>query len=487
LSNERQTLSTAKVPVAKRTIHRIYSGVPEARSDKLALAGVLALWAGMTGVVLGCIAIYGHNVPLAEDWVMVPPLVGREPNLLQWLWAQNNEHRLPLQKAVYLVLLKASGGDFRIGMLANTLMLAGLCLAMIVTARRLRGGQTRLADAFFPLALLHLGHWENMVWGWQIQFVISTGLVCVWLLVIVRENWPLPPKPALAAGLTLVLLPLSGANGLLFTPFVALWLAIGTLLYRGEMTATWLTPFLSACVIISIALSGLYFIGYVQPQLADAAHPASWPPNPGLRPTALTGARFVGMAIGPAGGGRVPARLISLFCPTTILLVASSAIPLVQGLGQVRKSERFRIFGLLVFAAAMAALVVVMAWGRAGWVPIQDMPDRYALLSVPGLCAAYFVWVLYGSETVRDRIAIGFAITSLFALPFNLREGNSWRQWYVSGMRAFDHDLSARLSWQDLGDKHYKFLMHWNRDALVERMRMLHDAKIGPLGRAAPG
>src|SRR5438309_3316190 len=58
--------------------------------------------------------------------------------------------------------LKISGGDFRIGMVANTLMLAGLCLAMILTARRIRGGQTRLADAFFPLALLHLGHWENM-------------------------------------------------------------------------------------------------------------------------------------------------------------------------------------------------------------------------------------------------------------------------------------------------------------------------------------
>jgi hypothetical protein len=46
----------------------------------------------------------------------------------------------------------------RIAMIANTLMLGMLCLAMILTARRLRGGQTRLADAFFPLVYLHLGH-----------------------------------------------------------------------------------------------------------------------------------------------------------------------------------------------------------------------------------------------------------------------------------------------------------------------------------------
>ena len=160
---------------------------------------------------------------------MVPPLVGQEPNLPEWLWAQNNEHRLPLQKAVYLALLKISGGDFRVGMFADTLMLAGLCLAMILTARRLRGGRTRPADAFFPLVLLHIGHMENLDLGVEIQFIISTVLICAWLLIIVRERWPLPPGPAAAAGLVLVLLPLSGANGVVFAPFVAAWSGLGTL------------------------------------------------------------------------------------------------------------------------------------------------------------------------------------------------------------------------------------------------------------------
>jgi hypothetical protein len=450
-------------------------------SDGRASAGVLALWAGMTSIVIGCVIIYGRNVPLSEDWDMIPALTGQQPNLLEWLWAQNNEHRLPLQKAIYLVLLKLSGGDFRIGMIANTLMLAGLCLAMILIARRLRGGQTLLADAFFPLALLHLGHWENMVWGWQIQFVISTLLVCVWLLIIVRDRWPLPSKIAFTAGLTLVLLPLSGANGVLFTPFVALWLAAGTVLHRRCTTSTWITPFQSACVIVSIALAGLYFVAYVHPPWAPA--------NPGLGPTVVTGVRFVGMAFGPVGAGKVYPKWISggLICAAAFLLLASTIIPLWHGLFTERTSlERSRASGLLVFGAATVALVLVMAWGRAGWVPSFGMPDRYALLSVPGLCAAYFAWMLYGPEAVRDRIAIAFAITSLLALPFNIRDGLAWRDWYVNGMRAFEHDLSAGSSWQELGDKHHNFLMHWNRDVLVERMRMLQRAKIGPLGRATP-
>ena len=134
----------------------------EATLERWGLICVLAVCAGMVGTMLGWIGLYGSNLPWREDWFMVPALVGKEPHLLDWLWAQTMEHRTPIQKAVYLILLRASGGDFRIGMIVNSLMLGGLCLAMILMARRLRGGQTRLADAFFPLVLLHLGHLENI-------------------------------------------------------------------------------------------------------------------------------------------------------------------------------------------------------------------------------------------------------------------------------------------------------------------------------------
>lgn len=458
-------------------IRRLSGAMRKWGSDQWALTGVLALWTIMTAIALTCVVVYGRNLPWREDWDMVPALTGQQPNLPEWFWAQNNEHRLPLQKVLYLVLLKISGGDFRIGMFANTVMVATLCLAMILTARLLRGGQTRLADAFFPLVLLHLGHWENMVWGWQIQFVISTILVGMWLLIIVQERWPLSPKAAVTAGLILILLPLSGANGIIFSLFVAFWLAAGTLLYRREMTARWLAPLLSACVGVSIALTGLYFVGYVHPPWA--------PPNPGLGPTIVTGVRFVGMAFGPVGAGKIYPKWITggLTCAVAFLLLASSIIPLRRGLCDNRTtSERSRAFGLLVFAAATVTFVLVMAWGRAGWVPDFGMPDRYALLSVPALCAAYFVWILYGRETIRDDIATVFAIAALAALPFNLLEGYRYGEGYVIGMQAFERDLSNGLSWPELADRHYQFLFRWDHDGLIERMRMLHNARIGPLG-----
>jgi hypothetical protein len=75
------------------------------------------------------------------------------------------------------------------------------------------------------------------------------------------------------------------------------------------------------------------------------------------------------------------------------------------------------------------------------------MPDLYALLSVPALCAAYFAWILYGAERVRDLIATTFSIAALAALPFNLIEGRSYSEAYSSGMKAFEQDLSHGLSW----------------------------------------
>jgi hypothetical protein len=148
--------------------------------------------------------------------------------------------------------------------------------------------------------------------------------------------------------------------------------------------------------------------------------------------------------------------------------------------------ERFRICGILFFAAAMLALVLTLAWSRAGWVPTWGLADRYALLMVPGLCAAYFAWILYGPENIRDRTLIAFAITGLVALPFNLREGNWERRWYRAAVDAFEQDFSAGLAWQELADKHYKFLLHQDRDLLAERMKLLHDAKIGPFGSLTP-
>lgn len=55
----------------------------------------------MAGIVLDYVARFARNIPLSEDWLMVPALAGREPDFWGWVWSQNNEHRLPVPRLVY--------------------------------------------------------------------------------------------------------------------------------------------------------------------------------------------------------------------------------------------------------------------------------------------------------------------------------------------------------------------------------------------------
>ena len=292
-------------------------------STRFALIFVWGTWAVMLAIALACIVRYGRNVPLAEDWLLVPPLTGHEPNLASWLWAQNNEHRLPLPRLILLGLL-ALTHDFRAGMVLNVLSLATLAAAMILTARYLRNGTTRWSDAFFPVALLHLGDWENLVWGWQFQFVCSAALICALMLAIVRQRGAMTMRQALAAAASLVLLPLTGASGLVFAVALAPWAAwvgfaqLRQSRARGEFSRG--GALLLASAIVAPLLVGVYFIGYVKPW---------WnPPNPGRLLTLETTLRFLALAWGAAARNAwAPLRWDRLSTTWYILFTRAVGLP----------------------------------------------------------------------------------------------------------------------------------------------------------------
>jgi hypothetical protein len=222
---------------------------------------------------------YARNIPIAEDWFMVPPLTGHEPNLLGWLWEQNNEHRIPFPKGLLLLLLKATGGDFRSGMVTSTLLMGAIAAGMIWAACRVRG-HASLTDLFFPATLLHLGHRDNLGFNWQLTQVMPALLACALLILIVVYGGRPTGRAAVAAGICLMLLPLSGMNGLVPVPAMALWLLVVAvpLLRRrvpDAQTPRWAAWFLVGSVVVTLLLCGYYFHGFERYSYN--------PPNPGIR------------------------------------------------------------------------------------------------------------------------------------------------------------------------------------------------------------
>ena len=432
----------------------------------------------MTLVALACIARYGRNIPLAEDWLMVPPMTGHEPHLASWLWAQNNEHRSPLPRLVLLGVLEVTR-DFRAGMVLNVLSLAALAAAMMFTARYLREGVTRASDAFFPLALLHLGDWENLVWAWQFQFVSSAVLICALMLAVVRQREAPTMRQAIVAAASLVLLPLTGASGLVFALALAPWAAwVGITqlrLARAAHTSAMRGALLLTSAIAAPILVGVYFIGYVKPW---------WnPPNPGRLQTLKTTLRFLALAWGAAARNAWTISIIAI-----VLVLAVTMLVLLRALVRARGAEQQRAFGLVSFAGGCGVLALAIGWGRAATDMISGMPMRYVLFAVPALCAAYFIWELYAPAAPRRWLEWALCVAMVALLPWNTREGFGlpgrydigWRGWYVTGMNAVEQDIRHGMPRLEMASTHREFLMHWDEQKLADGMRMLHDAHIGP-------
>lgn len=433
---------------------------------------VWGVWGALLLVLLGSIARDGRNLPRAEDWYLVPLLTGHETVTLDWLWKQNNEHRVPIPRLIYSAVLKTSGLDFRAGMVFNTLLAAAVAAAMVHVAARVRGGPT-WTDATFSLLLLHLGHWDNLLWGWQIQFVLSTVFASVLLLVIVAGGeWSWPRAGLTAAAL--VALPLCGANGLAFAPLLGAWAAASAVAeWRHSRAGAALLVVAAAAV--AFLLTVLYFVDYERPP---------WnPDSPGMTTTVATAAKAIAMGFGPAAG----ASWTTSVAGVTVLLALAGAVLLWTGWTCAGR-ERWRALGLLAFLLSGLVLAGGVGLGRAGRVAETGrFSARYAFLTAPLIATVYFVWLLYGPRRWRAGVLGGVAVTTALLLPENTLRGLSTRSWHLQGMQAVVRDIEAGMPRQLLAERHQPFLLHWDRERLGTGMAQLREAGRGPFARLREG
>jgi phosphatidylglycerophosphate synthase len=219
--------------------------------------------------------------------------------------------------------------------------------------------------------------------------------------------------------------------------------------------------------------------------LASYERPAWIPPNPGKRDSVLTAAKFVAMAFGPAVRDHWEAWILvaALVLAPTALVLVLEAVHAWRAAGPER--ERARTLGLVCFAGGTAVLTLAMGYGRAAYVPSIGMPTRYVLLAAPALVAAYLVWELYGTPTLRRTVQAGLLVLLIALLPANTRVGLGWRDWYVAGMTAVERDVAAGVPRRELAHRNYPFLLHWNEALCADAIGWLRDAGRGPFARVA--
>jgi hypothetical protein len=428
---------------------------------------VIGTWAALAAALVWCIAAFTVNVPLAEDWHMVPPLTGHTEHLWSWLWEQNNEHRLPLPRLLLLGTLAATG-DFRAGMVVNVAVMAAAAMAVLWALRHARGGALRYSDAFIPIVLLHIGNWENFMWAWQLCFVLSAALCLVLLAALAGPRLDISPARAGVAAAAVAALPLCGANGIAFAAPMAAWLGIeAVLLLRAGGAAARAGLILFAGLIVAAASTAYYFVDYTS---------ATWnPASPGLIESIETALKFQGLAFGPAVAPR--AGIAGLVAAILVGAATMTLVPRLRGGGR----GRIEAARMLAFAAGAATLAIAFGWGRAGLVPTVGFPDRYVLLAAPGIVWAYVVIELHGGPRLRQIVPPALLVAACAMLPLNTRDGFYWRDWYRDGMARVIADVNSGASADTIVTRHGQFLMHWAPDRLRAGLEMLRDTGVGPI------
>jgi hypothetical protein len=447
---------------------------------------VWGLWALMTLFDFTCVARYGLSTPFMDDWWMVPPLTGNETVGWSWAWSQYNEHRYVLVRPLLLFLYHLAGFDFRAAAFLNVFILAALAGMMIRTAAAVRGRST-LTDAFFPMVLLHFGQSENLIWSWQLVYIFAVGLIGIFLTIVVRSGNRLTGWWALAGGVCLLVLPLSGGMGLLFVPSLSVWLLAQASANwrRGRSRDAWI---LGGLTIATLLVSALYLIGFHRPGLLPASHKGN---------TLTTCLQVLSVAF-----GQVDTRYWWLWGALGLVLLSAAAILSVRAALKL-PAERFRALGLLAYLVGVAGLVLAIGWGRSGF----GLFGRYTTLMAPGLCAVYFIGLLYepddkirflekrevGSDRRHWFQKLGLLPLILFLcatimIGRNTRLGLEGAARLRAGEDDFVRDIRAGLPPLALTDRYtrYPFMLWPYKDQLASWMAMLQKAGVEPFRELRP-
>jgi hypothetical protein len=435
-------------------------------------------WATLVALAVLYVANFGVNAPYADEWEFVPVLVGAEP---WWsaLWQQHNEHRLPLTRAVYLAIFRWTR-DFRSGSFLQIVLLAGLSLWLMRQAAQWRG-RSDWADLFFPLTLLHPGHWENWLMGYQVGFAVYTVLaVGLAVALLWASQCPSAARLSVVGGLIL-LTAASGGFGLPLAVLCAAWLGYcavvlvsdrpgglgqqpGAVLGQQQRRrAVWLA--LGCGAVLSV-----YLVAYFGDYQAPPRHPP-WHSAPG---------RVV----------RVAAQVLALSWGIAaaawwwLAAVAVMAwVGVVVGYLWRQRPVAVERTALTAWCVGQVALAVAIGVGRGGFGADMGLWPRYSLLAWPllGVC---FLWSVRWQWRTVTRVA---CLVAAFFWPDNFSQGWHRGSQVWSYYQALAHDAAAGMPTELLIQRHFpgSFNEHQHARA-VRAIPLLRAAHIGIFAPPVP-
>lgn len=379
-------------------------------------------------------------LPWSDEWELVPYAVGAKPVSLDWLWSQHSDHRIPLQKLGQTLLLRATGVDFRLLVVANALLafLATLALIRAVCSYR---GHSHFGDALFPVVLLNPG-FSVFHWGFQFQFLSSVLLTLIVIALLIQQAPRPSRRTVIAATACCALLALCGMNGVILAATLSIALLIWIYVARsteGPLASAAMAAFatvpliIGATVILNWAPTSAAGVGAT----ADAAAVAK-----GILKNFL-------LLTSPHAASLPPSGPVLYYALNVVVYVSALVVLGVQLLRPRTTADGLDIAKMMLAAGFVGAFAVLgsVAVGRAAYWS-KGLEMHYAYLGTLLPLIAWIVLSVQTSEKVRVLAAVPLLVMYASMFQANIQA----RSWHADSARkdqlamCADFDRGARIA-----------------------------------------
>jgi hypothetical protein len=128
---------------------------------------------------------FGVNVPFWDDWGTLPLLDHFNKGTLTGadLFAQHTDHRLVVPRLIFLAIYRLTGEWTLTGEMMASAVLSGANSALLA-AMLTRAGRSTAAVFFAAVLLASPLQWENILWGFQVQFYLLIFLTLAVVAII---------------------------------------------------------------------------------------------------------------------------------------------------------------------------------------------------------------------------------------------------------------------------------------------------------------
>jgi hypothetical protein len=327
---------------------------------------------------------------------------------------------------------------------------------MLLQVKQVRGFW-RLSDMFLPIVLLSVGQAHNLLWPFQISFLVWTTVVAIIMVLIPQRSDDVRLSHTVAIGICLLLQPFFGAQGLPFCICLAFWYGGNAVIqlrsHRAIGDRRRLKYAVVLVAILALLETGAYFVNYRGINLHSA-------------PSGVSLLRGVSEFLA-IGWGPVPdsPRFRFLQILSAFLVILCTALMIMK----VITGDRQRAFGMLACISGALGLALGTAGGRCSLGPMMCAEPRYVTLGIPLLVACYMSLDLVQSWFAR-LVQLAMLLVAIALMPSNAEFGANVALWMEQRIHHFKDDIAAGRSVDEVAHRNVTKIFYDER----EMRRLLH-------------